>query len=151
MIEAGLCFCGLDATTDEAAIRALAKALISAGKVTASFESAVLGREKRFPTGLPLPGGAIAIPHTDPEHVKSPALAIATLAAPVRFREMGNPASQLDVALVVMPALTAKDQAAAGLARILDLLKEEALRAELRAAADAVAIFDAFKRRWELP
>lgn len=151
MIEAGLCFCGLDAATDEAAIRALARALLSAGKVTASFESAALLREKRFPTGLPLPGGAIAIPHADPEHVKSPALAVAKLAAPVAFREMGNPASQLDVALVVMPALTAKDQAAAGLARILDLLKEEALRAELRAAADAVAIFDAFKRRWELP
>jgi PTS system galactitol-specific IIA component len=147
MIDLGLCFVGLDVASDEAAVRALAKALFSAGKVTANFEFAAVSREKRSPTGLPFPGGAIAIPHAEPEHVESPSLAIAKLARPVKFREMGNPASELEVALVVMPALTARDQAAAHLAKILDLLKDETLRGELHAAGDAVALFRAIGRR----
>jgi PTS system galactitol-specific IIA component len=148
MIEPGLCFVGLEATSGEAVVRALAKELSRAGKVKASFEAAAVSREKRSPTGLPFAGGAIALPHAEPEHVESPAIAIAKLARPVKFREMGNPATQLEVSLVVMPALTAKDQAAAGLAKILGLLQDEALREELRAASDAQAIADAFAKRW---
>jgi PTS system galactitol-specific IIA component len=149
MIEAGLCFVGLDVASDEEAVRALARALLSAGKVTASFEFEAVSREKRSPTGLPFPGGAIAIPHAEPELVRRPSLAIATLARPVTFREMGNPASQLEVALVVMPALTAREQAGAGLAKILSLLQDSALRAELHAATDGVALFAAFARKWD--
>jgi PTS system galactitol-specific IIA component len=149
MIDAGLCFSGLDVASDEEAVRALARALFRAGNVMASFESAAVAREKRSPTGLPFPDGAIAIPHAEPEHVAKPSLAIGKLTRPVKFREMGNPASQLDVALVVMPALTAKEQAVAGLARVLDLLQDEAFRRELCAAGDAAAIFGALARRWD--
>jgi PTS system galactitol-specific IIA component len=151
MIEVDLCFAGLDVASDEEAVRALATALFRAGKVAPSFEVAAVAREKRSPTGLPFRNGAIAIPHAEPEHVWSPSLAIAKLARPVTFREMGNPASQLDVALVVMPALTAKEQAGAGLANILDLLQDGALRDELRAACDPAAIFGALARRWDSP
>lgn len=151
MIEVELCFAGLDVASDEEAVRALAKALFRAGKVAASFEVAAVAREKRSPTGLPFRNGAIAIPHAEPEHVGSPSLAIANLARPVKFREMGNPASRLDVALVVMPALTAKEQAAAGLAKILDLLQDGTLRDELRAACAPAGIFGALARRWDSP
>lgn len=149
MIDAGLCLSGLDVTSDEEAVRALAQALFRAGKVMASFEPAAVAREKRYPTGLPFPDGAIAIPHAGPEHVASPSLAIGTLTRSVKFREMGNPASQLDVALVVMPALTAKEQAVAGLGRLLDLLQDESFRRELRAAGDAAGIFGTLARRWD--
>ncbi|HZU83956.1 MAG TPA: PTS sugar transporter subunit IIA [Polyangiaceae bacterium] len=148
MIEAGLCLFGLDVASDEAAVRALARALRRAGKVTAGFEAAAVARERRSPTGLPFAGGAIAIPHAEPEHVEAPATAIAKLARPVKFREMGNPASRLDVALVIMPALTAREQAAAGLARLIDVLQDEASRRELRAAVDATALLDVLSRRW---
>jgi galactitol PTS system EIIA component len=149
MTEPGLCFVGLEVASAEAAVRALAQRLCRAGKVKASFEAAAVSREKRSPTGLPFAGGAIALPHAEPEHVESPAIAIATLARPVTFREMGNPASALAVDLIVMPALTAKDQAARGLARLLHLLERQDFRDELRALGDPVALCDAFTRRWE--
>src|SRR5271169_5758530 len=97
----------LDVPSAEDAIRALARDLHRAGCVTDSFEAAAVARERRSPTGLPFEGGAVALPHAEPEHVASRALAVATLAGPVKFRQMGSPACQLDVALVVMPALTA--------------------------------------------
>lgn len=36
-----------------------------------SFESAIMTREMSFPTGLELGHINIAIPHTDPQHVKT--------------------------------------------------------------------------------
>jgi len=140
--DAALCFARLEVASAEAAVRYLARELAKAGHVKASFEAAAVARERRSPTGLPFPGpgGAVALPHAEPEHVESPALAIATLARPVKFREMGSPATQLDVALVVMPALTAKEQAAAGLAQLIESLQSEALRRALLDANDAAAM-----------
>jgi PTS system galactitol-specific IIA component len=135
-----ICLVRIDASSAEAAVRALARELQRAGHVKASFEAAAVSREKRSPTGLPFEGGAVALPHAEPEHVISQALGVATLLRPVKFREMGSPATQLDVSLIVMPALTAKEQASAGLARLIEMLQDGALRAALVAAADTDAM-----------
>jgi PTS system galactitol-specific IIA component len=135
-----LCFARVDVTSAEAAIRHLARELQRAGHALGTFEAAAVARERRSPTGLPFAGGAVALPHAEPEHVASHAIAIATLARPVKFREMGSPATQLDVGLVVMPALTAREQAAAGLAALIEALQSPDLRAALAAAPDADAM-----------
>ena len=138
----------LDAASAEVAIRTLAKALVTAGHVKDSFEAAALKRERKSPTGLPFQGGAVALPHAEPEHVVSPAIAIASLVKPVTFREMGSPATELSVSLIVMPALTAKEQAAAGLARLIELLQDETLRAALTAAETPDAMRTLLAARW---
>jgi PTS system galactitol-specific IIA component len=130
----------LTAGSNEDVIRALAARLLAAGHVKPSFENAALARERRSPTGLPFPGVAVALPHAEPEHVASPAIAVASLVAPVTFRQMGNPAVKLEVSLVVMPALTAKEQAASELSRLIQVLQDEALRGELVAAPDNAAL-----------
>ncbi|GAC1355304.1 MAG: hypothetical protein NVSMB47_08760 [Polyangiales bacterium] len=140
MVTEGLCIAALDVTTADAAIRALARLLAAAGHVLPSFEAAALARERRSPTGLPFPGVAVALPHADPEHVRAPAIAIATLARAVRFRQMGAPERTLDVRIVVVPALTAAEQAAGALARVIEQLQDDALRDALLAAPDAAAI-----------
>jgi galactitol PTS system EIIA component len=135
-----VCCVRLDVSSAEGVIRALARELHRAGRVKDSFEAAAVLRERRSPTGLPFEGGAVALPHAEPEHVVSPALAVATLVKPVKFREMGSPAIQLDVALVVMPALTQKEQAAAGLAKVIEVLQDAPLRAALAGAEGEDAI-----------
>lgn len=102
--------------------------------VAPSFAAAALAREKRSPTGLPFEGIAVAIPHAEPEHVVSPALVIASLAAPVSFRQMGSPGTRVPVGLVVMPALSAKEQAAAGLSQIIELMQSAGIREALMRA-----------------
>ena len=138
----------LSATTAEDVVRALAAKLVLAGHVKPTFEAAALLRERRSPTGLPFPGMGVAMPHAEPEHVVSPAIAIASLATPVRFRQMGSPATQIDVELVVMPALTTKEQAGAGLARLIELLQDEALRTELASATTGDEMCAAIRARW---
>lgn len=134
LFAAGLCVPDLTAANAEQAIRALARLLASKGYVHPSFEAAAVAREKKSPTGLPFEGAPVALPHAEPEHVKTAAVAVALLTAPVRFRQMGSPAVQLEARIVVMPALTEKDQAAAGLASLLELLQDARLREALLAA-----------------
>lgn len=82
----------------------MAARLVEAGHVGPGFTEAVLARERTYPTGLPTAMGT-AIPHTDPEHVIHPGLAVATLKWPVPFGEMGGGPRTVDVSLVVMLVL----------------------------------------------
>jgi len=118
--------------TDKEVIALLASRL--GAHVAATFAAAALAREKRSPTGLPFEGIAVAIPHAEPEHVVSPAVVIASLAAPVAFRQMGSPGVRVSVGLVVMPALSAKEQAAAGLSQIIELMQSAGIREALMRA-----------------
>ncbi len=148
MIEPELCVVGLDASSAEAAIRALARLLHSAGRVHASFEAAAVARELRSPTGLPFEPLAVALPHAEPEHVVSPAIAIATLAAPVRFREMGAPATQHELRLVVMPAFGSKEQAGAELSRLIEALQDADTTRALAAATTPAELCAALRAKW---
>ena len=140
MIAVDISIARLEVASSEDGIRALAAALFAAGHVKASFEGAALARERRSPTGLPFPGVAVALPHAEPDHVVRPAIAIASLVRPVTFRQMGSPAVKLEVSLVVMPALTAKEQAASELSRLIQMLQDEELRRKLVAAADSTTL-----------
>ncbi len=146
--SASLCVPRLVATTAEEVVRALAQRLRAEAHVEATFEAAAVLRERRSPTGLPFPGMGVAMPHAEPEHVVSPAIALASLATPVRFREMGSPATQIEVELVVMPALTTKEQAGAGLARLIELLQDEKLRISLSGATTGEEMCEAIRACW---
>ncbi len=130
-----MCVVGLRALSDKDAITKAA-ALLGA-RVKPGFLAAALLRERRSPTGLPFPEVGVGIPHAEPEHVESPCVLVASLAEPVRFRQMGAPALTVEARLLVMPALSSKEQAAAGLAGILERLQSAELRARLLAAGTA--------------
>lgn len=116
-----------------------------------TFEQAALVREKKSPTGLPFSPWAVALPHADPEHATVPAIAIATLARPVVFRQMGSPGVKLEVHIVVMPAFTAKEQAAASLTRLIGLLQADDVRERLVSAGSAEELLRILADRWGEP
>jgi galactitol PTS system EIIA component len=135
MFALALSVARLEARSAADVIVALASRLASAGHVKEKFQRAALSREKKSPTGLPFSPWAVALPHADPEHATSPAIAVATLAKPVMFRQMGSPDVKLDVSIVVMPAFTAKEQAASSLSRLIGLLQRDEIRERLVSAA----------------
>lgn len=125
----------LDVADAEDVLLSLAGRLLDAGAVTLEFPAALRLREQRYPTGLPTPIPT-AIPHADPEHVLTPGLAIATLASPVPFGEMGGSGGTVQARLVVMPLLTDARAHLAALQRVMALLRDEAAVEDLLAAVD---------------
>lgn len=125
----------LDVSDAEDVLRSLAGRLLDAGAVTVDFPEALRAREQRYPTGLPTPIPT-AIPHADPEHVLVPGLAIATLARPVAFGEMGGTGGTVDARLVAMPLLTDARAHLAALQSLMGLLRDEAAVQDLLGATD---------------
>ncbi|MCT2056686.1 PTS sugar transporter subunit IIA [Dermabacter hominis] len=103
-IVPGAAFARLEAESDREVLTTMARRLRELGAVAATFEEAVIAREERFPTGLPT-AVPTALPHTDPEHVLIEGVAVATLAHPVQFREMGSSSSSIEARFVVMMLL----------------------------------------------
>jgi PTS system galactitol-specific IIA component len=93
-----------DAKSKEDVIYCLGDKLRKAGCIKEGFEEAVLEREKQYPTGLPTPV-PIALCHEKAEWVKKTAISIATLGKPVRFNNMGNPNTVVDVDIVFLLAV----------------------------------------------
>ena len=100
----------LEAETREEALNFMSNLLLSRGYVKESFPKAILDRECHYPSGLPMEGHKIAIPHTDAEHVNKSVILFARLAQPLEFCSMGDPDEKLEVSLVSMFALAEKKE-----------------------------------------
>lgn len=132
---------GVDATDGEAVIRLLAGKLEALGYVKGSYADAVVRREATMPTGLPL-GYAlnVAIPHTDPEHVIKPGIALAVLSKPVDFANMEDPDEAVPVGYVFLLAINDKDKQIDMLQEIMDTIQSEEALAGLSRAASAADV-----------
>ena len=115
------CISGLQAVDAEDVLAQLSARLLAAGAVTETFPDALWRREQEYPTGLPLPVPCV-IAHTDPQYVKRDCLALATLAQPVSFQQMGSPEITLSVRLVLVLAVRDGAGQAERLSRLLRVL-----------------------------
>ena len=118
---------GIVAQSSEQAIRLLAGKLEALGYVKPSYADAVVKREAAMPTGLPL-GRAlnVAIPHTDPEHVIRPGVALGVLSAPVDFANMEDPEEMVPVGVVFLLAIDDRDKQIDMLQEIMAAIQDPA-------------------------
>ncbi|MDR1214999.1 MAG: PTS sugar transporter subunit IIA [Propionibacteriaceae bacterium] len=87
----------------------VARLLRDLGFVGATYHEALLAREAVFPTGLAVPAGGVALPHTDASHVRRDALAVVTLIRPILFAPMGGDAADEPVAVTTVLFLVVSD------------------------------------------
>ena len=128
----------ISARTAEEVITQLAAKLEEIGTVKPSYRSAVISREAEIPTGLPLAEDlAVAVPHTDREHVLRPGFGLATLVEPVPFRSMDNPDAELPVRVVFALAVTDKNEQIDMLQAVAALLQDAP---NVRRIADATSV-----------
>ena len=110
------------ATSAADVLRAVAEQALEQGFVRDTFAEALLAREMEFPTGLPTPF-PVAIPHTGPEHVLRPALAVVLLDPPVEFGEMGGADRTVAVRLAVVLMVTDSSSQVGLLSRLITALR----------------------------
>ncbi|BAB03911.1 PTS sugar transporter subunit IIA [Halalkalibacterium halodurans] len=115
----------VEAITSEEVLTIMGKKLHHLGLVKESFVNAVISREKSFPTGLPTSSIAVAIPHTDPHHVKQKTICFAALKDQVDFGVMGETDVNTPVKLVFMLAMTEAESQLSLLKHLIDLFQEE--------------------------
>ena len=118
------------------ALRVGAKLMESCGYVKTSYESAIIDRESKYPTGIPTQPIGVAIPHTDIEHVNQPAVAVLTLQRPVEFQMMGNPEESVPVRILFVLAITDHEAQIEMLVRLSEILQDSALLEQLLLITD---------------
>jgi PTS system galactitol-specific IIA component len=127
------------------AISQLGELLLSNDYVKDTFIDAVLEREKVFATGLPTPEIQVAIPHSDPEHVRKTAIAIGVLPEPVSFGEMGNPEGTVDVNVICVLAVKQADFLVSLLQDLVAIFQDAEILHQIvtaDSAEDVAAIFN---------
>ncbi|WP_416334717.1 PTS sugar transporter subunit IIA [Anaerococcus sp. DFU013_CI05] len=107
------------------ALDSIAQLLLDMGLVKDSYIKAIRKREKTFPTGLEFENYAIAIPHTDSEHVNSEAMVINILDKPVRFGQMGTEGLHTDVNIIVMLAIKNKEKQVPYLQALIEIFQDK--------------------------
>ena len=98
--------------------------LLEKGFVEESFFKGLVNREKNFPTGLQLIKYNVAIPHTDAENIKIPAIVICTLKNPVTFNSMDG-SGQVKVNIVFTMALSEPHSQLLMLQQLMELIQNE--------------------------
>lgn len=83
-------------------IRFATKKLIDLEYIHSTYIKAIKKREKEFPTGLATRTYGVAIPHTDPCHIKKPFIYIIKLEKPIKFIQMGTVDQYVDVKYVFL-------------------------------------------------
>lgn len=129
----------------ESLLRLMAATAEAEGYVLPSFADAVVAREASFPTGLPTPVPA-AIPHSDPQHVIRPGLAVALLDPPVDFVEMASDDTVLACRLAVMLLVTTPEAQVEVLGQVIGVLQRADAVEQLEGATGPADLAERFAR-----
>ena len=133
----------VDAETKEEVIRIMVDLLVKNGYVKPEYYNILISREEKYPTGLPTEGVQVAIPHGCSEgSVLKPAVAVATLARNVVFRNMANQDEELSVGIVFMLAIVNEHELAEDLNRVMSIFSEGEALSRLYASKNAAQIVE---------
>ena len=125
----------LEADSKEEVIRILVDLLVQNGYVKPEYYDILIEREEQYPTGLPTLGIQVAIPHGISEGcVLKPAVAMATLARNVTFRNMADKEEELSIGIVFLFGLPGEHELAKDLNRVMSIFSESELLSRVYSA-----------------
>lgn len=134
LFDKKLILLNVKANKSEELLRFLAKELYQLGYVKDTFSDALIAREQLYPTGLPTAEIGVAIPHADAEHVIKPVIAVANLAKPVLFKEIGNGQRDVAVQMVFMMAIEGPKKHLDLLQKFMSIFSNAQVLKDLKAA-----------------
>jgi PTS system galactitol-specific IIA component len=101
LLSPDLVFMGVDAKDAKDLFTQLEPMLKERGLIKGTWIDAIMAREENYPTGLACPTVGIGIPHTDPENISRPYIAVVKPTHPITFRQMTDKDATVDADIVV--------------------------------------------------
>lgn len=149
-VDPDLVLCGLSARGRSEALGLLADRALRFGYVRPSFKEAVIEREEKYPTALPVENEktdiAVAIPHASPDHVLRPSVGVATLKNPVKFVVMGSEGDEIDVRMILMLFVPDGKKQIDVLKKIMAVIQNQKLLRRVYDCGDPARIAGIFNR-----
>lgn len=123
--------------------------LLDLDMVEESYLEAVLQRESNYPTGLITQELNIGIPHTDPEHVKSPFVYIVRLKDSIKMKQMGD-SQPMDVSNLFFLGITNPADQVQLLQLIMSLFMDAEFVRKFESSNTEEEAYDLFSTKLEL-
>ncbi|WP_332407475.1 PTS sugar transporter subunit IIA [Lactococcus laudensis] len=142
MFKQNLVFSKLNIKNYGEVITLLGTRMEELGCVKQTYVSAVLEREKGFPTGLQMGEYGIAIPHTESSHVCRTELSIATLQEPVEVYSMIDPTKVIRVSLVILMAVKDPSGQVKMLSKLMGLFQNVEMLKTLETASSSDEMYE---------
>jgi len=124
-LDSSVIFLDMEENSKEAVLRTMVSNLKEKNLVKDTYLDAVIEREQEFATGLPTAGYAVAIPHTDVEHVNRKTISVAVLKEPVDFGVMGTPDETTMVKIVFLLAMDEANTQLSLLQSLMQVFQDE--------------------------
>lgn len=134
---------GLEAKDAESAIRKLCALAMKMQYIEPVFITALLEREKVYPTGLPT-GIPIAIPHIHEGCLKS-FFSMAVTKEPVAFGCMGEPNEKIETRLIFLFGITDPSRQTEVLKKFCNIFQNDKVMKELLLVSDRQALLKRMK------
>lgn len=150
LLSEGLTFTGVHASSARGLFEWLGHELSQRGLIRGTWLDAIGERERNYPTGLQFPNIGVAIPHTDPENIERPYIAVVRLDEPVVFRSISADEPPVEASLVVNLGIVHSE----GQVRVLQLLMltlaDEETAADIMAQSTPKELYETLIRHMEL-
>ncbi|GAB2023470.1 PTS sugar transporter subunit IIA [Pseudolactococcus yaeyamensis] len=114
--------------------------------VEESFLEALKAREKVYPTGLKTHFMGVAIPHTDPQHIKKPFIFITKLKNPIKFGQMGSVDEQVEVHYTFVLGFDRGEQQLMLLQNLMKMFSDEEIMNQLSEAISEKEMYTIVKQ-----
>lgn len=112
----------------------LGEELNARGYIKDTWHAAITEREANYPTGLACQAIKVAIPHTDPEHLEKPYIAVIKPKTPVVFEHMAGMGDPVPAELIVnLGLLQHADGQVAILQALMGVFMDDAAVADIMA------------------
>ena len=121
-----------------------AKRLFQNGNVTDGFLTALVEREKKYPTGLQTMSIAAALPHAEFQYVKTELIDITVFEKPVLFHQMDEPEQEIKVEAAFMLLLKEPHAHLKALQELMELFQSEHFP-EIRAVREKKGLLNLLK------
>ncbi|WP_415274250.1 PTS sugar transporter subunit IIA [Aquiluna sp. Uisw_065] len=135
----------MQVSTLEDALKGVANTAKSLDLVHNSWLEAVIGREKDFPTGLPMVI-PVAIPHTESVHVKADGFGFFKLESPVDWGEMGSVDGTVSISMMFPLLITNPKNQVDLLMSVIDKIQASGFLESLMEAKTDKAIMEILGR-----
>ncbi len=142
LLQKELIFTDIKASSSDEVFDMLNEELSEKGYIESTWRDAIVEREKNYPTGLGFDTVSIAIPHTDPIHIKTPYIALVRFNTPVVFDFMAGAADPVEAEFVVNLGIQHEQDQVGLLQKLMGVFANEDYVAALKQAKDANELYN---------
>ncbi len=146
LLKEELIYTNMEPNSSDELFNMLSVDLLKKGYINPTWLEAIEKREKTYPTGLEFETVGIAIPHTDPIHIKKPYIALLRLQKPVVFEFMAGGGDPVEAEFVINLGIQHQEDQVEILQKLMGVFANEQYVAELRNAPDEHELYGLLDR-----